>query len=67
MYPNLLGQKSFHKMTDEAMARVINITREAYKQKMKSGRFTPTECRKYCTYFNKPFEYLFATDEECGT
>ena len=67
MYPNLLGQKSFHKMTDEAMARIIDVSREAYMQKMKSGRFTPMECRKFCTYFKKPFEYLFATNDECGT
>lgn len=66
MYPNLLGQKAYHKMTDEAMAKVIEISREAYMQKMKSGRFTPMECRKYCAFFGKPFEYLFATNEECG-
>lgn len=66
MYPNLLGQKAFHKLTDEAMANIIGITREAYKQKMKSGRFTPAECRAYCERFGKTFEYLFATDDECG-
>lgn len=66
MYPNLLGQKAFHHMTDEAMAGVIGISRNAYQQKIKSGRFTPEECKAYCDYFKKSFAFLFATNEEIG-
>lgn len=62
MYPNLLGQKAYHRLTDEDMGRIIGISRNAYCQKMKSGRFYPNECKAFCTYFNKSFDYLFATE-----
>ena len=64
MYPNLLGQKAFHRMTEEDMAAVIGVSRITYQQKMKSGRFTPEECKAYCDYFKKSFAFLFATNEE---
>ncbi len=67
MYPNLLGQKSFHKLTEEDMARIIHVSRVSYQNKIKSGRFTPQECRAYCQYFGKRFEYLFAEDgDDCA-
>lgn len=62
MYPNLLGQKSYHHLTDGDMAKIINVSRTAYQQKIKSGRFSPDECKAYCAYFGKRFEYLFAED-----
>ncbi len=64
MYPNLLGQKAFHGMSDEDMAVVIGVSRTAYQSKIKSGRFTPLECKKFCERFGKSFDYLFATNEE---
>lgn len=66
MFPNLLGQKAFHNMTDNDMAKVIGVSRNAYQQKIRSGRFTPEECKAYCNYFGKRFEYLFAENEEAG-
>ena len=51
MFPNLLGQKALHKLTEEDMARIIGVSRTAYQSKTKSGRFTPAECRAYCQYF----------------
>ena len=62
MYPNLLGQKAYHHLTDEDMAKIINLSRTAYQQKIKSGRFSPDECKAFCTYFGKKFDYLFAED-----
>lgn len=62
MYPNLLGQKAYHKLTEEDMAKIIGVSRTAYQQKARSGRFTPLECIAYCRYFGKKFEYLFAVD-----
>jgi len=62
VYPNFLGQKAFHKLTDDDMAKIIGISRTAYQNKAKSGRFTPNECRTYCRYFGKSFDYLFAAD-----
>lgn len=62
MYPNLLGQKAYRHLTDGDMAKIIGVSRTAYQQKIKSGRFSPEECKAFCTYFGKRFEYLFADD-----
>lgn len=64
MYANLLGQKAYHKLTDADMAKIIGVSRTAYGQKIKSGRFWPDECKKLCDYFGKSFSYLFASEEE---
>ncbi len=64
MYPNLLGQKAYHHLTDEAMGKIINVGRHSYREKIKSGNFSISECRAFCKYFNKSFDYLFATEEE---
>lgn len=64
MYPNLLGQKAYLHLTDVEMGNIIGVSRNTYSQKIKSGRFTPLECREYCRYFKKTFEYLFATEDE---
>ena len=45
MFPNLLGQKAIHHLTDDDMANIIGISRTAYQSKKKSGRFTPAECQ----------------------
>ena len=62
MYPNLLGQKAYRHLTDEDMANIIGVSRTAYQQKIRSGRFLPDECKAFCSYFGKRFEYLFADD-----
>lgn len=65
MYPNLMGQKAYHGLTTEDMGKIIGVSRASYEQKIKSGRFTPDECKALCDYFGKRFEYLFASQEEC--
>lgn len=62
MFPNLLGQKAYRGLTDEDMAAIIGVSRNAWQQKVKSGRFTPQECKALCDYFGKSFAYLFASD-----
>lgn len=64
MYPNLLGQKAYHHLTDDDMAKIIGVSRTAYQQKIKSGRFLPEECKAFCAYFGKRFDYLFAENED---
>lgn len=64
MFPNLLGQKAFHHMSDDDMAKVIGVSRTAYQQKIRSGRFTPDECKAFCAHFGKRFEYLFAENND---
>lgn len=69
MYANLLGQKAYFHLTDEDMGNIIGVSRNAYSQKIRSGRFWPSECQAFCRYFHKSFEYLFATEadiEESG-
>lgn len=63
-YPNLLGQKSYHGLTEDDMAKIIGVSRNAYQKKAKSGRFTPDECKAFCSFFGKRFEYLFAENED---
>ena len=62
MFPNLMGQKAFHKLTSEEMGSIIGVSRQTYESKMQSGRFYPQECVAYCRYFGKPFDYLFAVE-----
>ncbi|HBS60924.1 MAG TPA: XRE family transcriptional regulator [Firmicutes bacterium] len=62
MYPNLLGQKSVRKLTNNDMAQIIGVSRQSYERKMESGKFLASECAAYCKYFNKSFDYLFAVD-----
>lgn len=64
MYPNLMGQKAFHKLTSDDMGKIIGQSRQTYESKMQSGRFTPEECKAFCRYFEMPFDFLFATDNE---
>lgn len=64
MFPNLLGQKAYNKLSVYDMARIIGVSRPTYERKLATGSFTASECRKYMQYFHKSFEYLFATDEE---
>lgn len=63
MFPNLLGQKAYHKMTNDDMAKVIGVSRVAYENKMRTGKFTAIECNAYIRFFNKPYDYLFATED----
>ena len=67
MYAHLLEQKDYYHLTDEDMGNIIGVSRNIYSQKLRSGRFWPSECRAFCRYFNKSFEYLFATEPDCGT
>lgn len=46
MFPNLLGQKAIHRMNNEEMPKVIDVSRRCYEAKISSGRFTAAECNK---------------------
>ena len=51
-------------MTNQDMAKIIGVSRKSYEQKMKSGRFTPKDCAALCAFFDKPFDYLFYTEQD---
>lgn len=62
MFANLLGQKEYYRLTDRDMATIIGVSRASYESKIKSGRFTPSECAAFVKFFNKPFDFLFAEE-----
>ena len=64
MFPNLMGIKAYHHMTDEDMGRIIGVSRGVFWQKMRTGKFLPDECLAICRFFELPFEYLFALPTE---
>ena len=64
MFPNLLGQKAYHKLTNDDMARIINVSRPTYERKVRNGKFTFDECMKFAAYFGKSFDYLFEVENE---
>lgn len=64
MFANLLGQKAVRHLSDADMAHIIGVSRNTYMTKVRTGKFTPEECKTLCEYFNKPFDYLFAEDGE---
>lgn len=63
---NLVAEKAMHRCTNQDIANVLGVSRATYEQKMRTGRFTLSECKKLMRYFNKDFAYLFATDDEKG-
>ena len=67
MFPNLLGQKAFHKLSNEDMANIIHVNRTTYEAKIRSGRFTVSECKLSCRFFKKDFDFLFATEEKVAS
>lgn len=62
MFANLLGQKEYYRLTDTDMANIIGVSRTSYESKIKTGRFTPSECAAFIKFFGKPFEFLFAEE-----
>lgn len=64
MFPNLLGQKAFYKMSNDDMASVIGVSRVSFENKMRTGKFTVREINAYIRFFKKPYDYLFATEDD---
>jgi len=64
LYPHLFGQKASKGLSNSDMAKIVGLSSSSYSQKVKSGKFTLSECQALCQYFNKPFDYLFKTEVE---
>jgi len=62
MYKNLQAEQARNKLTNAQVADKIGISRVAYEQKKKSGRFHVAECKTLCVLFGCEFEYLFDLD-----
>ena len=39
MYPNLLGQKEFFRLTEQDMGEIIGVSRSDYNRKVSNGSF----------------------------
>jgi DNA-binding XRE family transcriptional regulator len=59
-----MGMKEYHKLSSDDMAKIIGTSRQTYENKMKTGKFSPLECKLFCEYFGKSFGYLFSTIDE---
>ena len=64
MFPHLLGMKEFYRLSGEDMGAVIGTSRQTYENKIRSGNFTPEECKAFCRRFGVGFDYLFSTIDE---
>lgn len=60
MYRNIDAEKARKNLTNSEVAEKLGISRTAFEQKKKSGRFTPEEAKKLCRLFSCDFEYLFS-------
>lgn len=61
MYPNLMGQKAYHKLTSAQMGEIIGLSRQSYESKMAN---LPLLSVSATVYSGKSFDFLFATEEE---
>lgn len=62
-FPNLEAEQARKSVSDGEVAAHLGIARESYNRKKKNLGFTFLEVRSLCDYFEKQFDYLFATDE----
>ncbi len=59
MFNNLDAEQARRKLTNQAVADYLNITRQAYEVKKKKGSFKYSEIIKLLDLFSVSFEYLF--------
>ena len=64
IYRNLLAEMVIRSENYESLSRVCEIDAQTFGKKMRGDApFTVFQVDKLCRYFNKPFEFLFATIE----
>ena len=62
IYRNLLAEMVIRSENYESLSRVCEIDAQTFGKKMRGDApFTVFQVDKLCRYFNKPFEFLFAT------
>ena len=60
MYPNLDAEQARYRDTNQMVADFLGISRIAYENKKKSGKFTAPQIARLCEKYGVKFEYLFA-------
>lgn len=64
IYRNLLAEMVIRSENYDSLSRVCEIDAQTFGKKMRGDApFTVFQVDKLCRYFNKPFEFLFATGE----
>ena len=64
IYRNLLAEMVVRSENYESLSRVCEIDAKTFGKKMRGDApFTVFQVDKLCRYFNKPFEFLFASNE----
>lgn len=64
MFRNLDAEQARHAMTNDDVAKVLEVSRVTYESKKKKGNFTLSEIKSLCRLFSCGFDYLFETKEE---
>ena len=64
MFRNLDAEQARHAMTNEDVAKFLDVSRVTYESKKKTGKFTLSEIKSLCGLFSCGFDYLFETKEE---
>lgn len=59
VFPNLRAEQARNGFSNLEVASRIGLSRSAYEQKCKSGRFLVDEAAALCALFNCRYEYLF--------
>jgi DNA-binding XRE family transcriptional regulator len=59
MFPNLDAEQGRHKMSNQAVANELGMSRKTYELKKKNGNFTRPQIIKLMGMFKCSFEYLF--------
>ena len=64
MFRNLDAEQARHAMTNEDVAKFLDVSRVTYESKKKTGKFTLSEIKSLCGLFSCSFDYLFKTKED---
>lgn len=62
-FPRIIGEQAIKKLTNQQVADYLGISKTAYEQKKRSGRFLPDQCSKLCELYGLSFEELFSVQE----
>lgn len=62
VFPNLNAEQARYKLTNQVMAEKLNLSRNTYETKKRTGNFSVNEAKKLCIFFKCSFDYLFETN-----
>lgn len=64
MFSNLEAEQARKRLTNQDVATYLDISRQSYESKKKSGNFKYSEIAKLLDLFKVSFEYLFADSKD---